>query len=385
MKRVLIVYSISHQTPLMKSVMANVSDNTIVIDAVDMEKYVYYKGSDQLSISLFWQKIFAFQCDIPYIRNIVNLILEILHLYADKHYLKKIFEEYDIIDFHYFSRQQYPLIKMAYKKNKKIKINLWGSDLFRVRPRDKRFQAEGYKLADQVQLATNLMYEKLIKDYPDLTDKTKIAMFGNSVLKDNLDYLKLPVNTSFLKNYRSSDGKIVITCGYNGSRAQQHSLIIENINLLPSEIKSRLHLIIPMTYGASPEYVKEISNHLTDQIYSYDIVDYRLDGVELYNMRKITDITVNMQVTDAFSGSLQEHIQCGNVLLVGEWLPYNILKENNIYYLTTSVAELQSNIMHIIKNLREYKQKCENNKERIYNLTSWEALAPKWRQHYLSI
>ena len=385
MKKVLIVFPVSHQAPLVKSIVDNVSNDEISIDAFDIRCYNFYSTNQHLVLNKLLYNIYKINCNIPVVKTVFNRLVVLLHIFFDKYYLYRLISHYDIVDFHFLSAQQYPLIKLARRRNVGIKINFWGSDLFRVNPESIKQHAVHLKYASQVQLSTNQMYEHFASIFPQFVNKVNVCMFGNYVLFENRKYLKQPLDLAFLKEYHSSQHKIVVTCGYNGSKGQQHLKILQHLTHLPQDYKSRIHLIFPMTYGADSIYISSVRHCCAEVGCSFDIVDNHLTSKELCDLRRITDITVNIQITDALSGSLQEHLQCGNLLIVGDWLPYRILKDKGIFFLTTSVDDLGDNLINAINNLPYYKCKCNNNSELIYNLTSWETLAPKWRDIYSSI
>ena len=95
-------------------------------------------------------------------------------------------------------------------------------------------------------------------------------------------------------------------------------------------------------------------------------------------------VVVNIQKTDAFSGSLQGHLYCNNVLIIGEWLNYVPLDNNNVYYIKTSVTNLSSKIETVLLELPKYKEMCLGNHDKMANLTSWKAVLPCWAEAYNS-
>jgi hypothetical protein len=99
-------------------------------------------------------------------------------------------------------------------------------------------------------------------------------------------------------------------------------------------------------------------------------------------LKILTDIVVNIQITDTLSASLQEHLYAKNILLVGEWLPYKIFDENGIFYMKTSCEKLSENISYCIDNLDVLKQKTKNNYMKIKSLSSWDFVSRDWLKIY---
>ena len=188
------------------------------------------------------------------------------------------------------------------------------------------------------------------------------------------------IDTSFLSKH--AEGKLIITCGYNGRRMQQHLVILEAIDKLPDNLKQRIFLFLPMTYKLAEEHYNEVYEKLEDMGIPYQIQKERLSLEQNLTMRMKTNIVVNIQKTDALSGSLQEHLYCSNVLIVGDWLPYEILSENGVFFIKTSLDTLSINIKEAIIHYDKYKKKCNNNRTNLYNLTSWKAILPQWKTMY---
>lgn len=383
MIRILIVYSVSHQKPLMKSVMDNVSGDGIQIDILDINKWQITSYSNK-ELKHQWYSVFLRLFTKKSVKGKLAKKLEsIIHSIFDKIVIKSTFINYDVIDFQYYNSLYYSLIPLAKKIGKKVKINLWGSDLFRTTSKDRMNQFNGYKLADGIQVATLPMYEKLSKEIPDFKNKINILPFGNQKLSDFSRHFDDPVENSFLPNYDKY--KLMVVLGYNGSNAQQHRIMIEALNRFPKDVQSELYVVLPMTYGLSTTYLAEIKAAITVGSYSYDILENSLTDKQIFDLRRLSNLTVNIQTTDAFSGSLQEHILCGNVLLVGDWLPYSMMKNAGIFYLTTSIERLPETLFDAIKNYKSYRTQCQHNQEKMYNLSSWNVLAEEWKKMYLAM
>lgn len=128
-----------------------------------------------------------------------------------------------------------------------------------------------------------------------------------------------------------------------------------------------------------------VQNALKDVAFCYDIIIQRMTELQLLSLRKISDIVVNIQVIDSLSASLQEHIFCGGVLIAGEWLPYSLFTDHGIYYIKSGVSDLSEKLLDTIQNLDTLKRKCGDNGQRIYALTSWQAVIERWKDIYLRL
>lgn len=162
-------------------------------------------------------------------------------------------------------------------------------------------------------------------------------------------------------------------------------LILDAIDNLPESLKQKIFLFLPMTYLLDEEYAAQIEDRLKELNVPYQIQKARLSLYQNLSMRIRTDIVINFQTTDALAAPIQEHLYCGNVLIAGDWLPYDVFIENGIYYCKSSLDEVSNNIKSVVSSLGSYKERCHNNRLAIHSLTSWEVIAPKWKTMYESI
>lgn len=382
MNKVLIIYPISHHKTLVDSISENLYKEGILIDSFDITKWQLYSSSYQLNRS-WYKKLVTFECSLPKLGWIFSKLNTLIHLTFDKRILKSLLNEYDIIDFHYYERIYMPLIKQSKSLGKGIKIHHWGSDLLRATNVQKHMLTEAYKYCDIIQVATPSMKDVILSFAPEFSDKIRILHFGNSVFSKYNKLLSEELDVSFINGYKK--GKIVITCGYNGAKGQQHIKLINAISKLPLNLQERLFVLFPMTYGATESYIKEVDEYLQTQDFSYCILRDRLSVKELFDLRRITDIAFNAQLTDAFSGSIQEHVFCGNILLVGNWLNYDVMRQAGVFYISYSKHDIVSSLKNVVENINEYKNQCSQNQKRIYELCSWEHVAPQMSRIYESL
>jgi len=99
-------------------------------------------------------------------------------------------------------------------------------------------------------------------------------------------------------------------------------------------------------------------------------------------LRLSTDIAVNIQVSDAFSATVQEQIFAGSIVIAGSWLPYSLLKEQGIYFVETGPDSLAESIENCIAEFKVSQAECINNRERIRILSSWQSAVTDWVNIY---
>lgn len=298
------------------------------------------------------------------------------------YFIYRILQKYDIIDLHGFVEYDLKLAAYCRQHNIQYDITLWGSDLMRADEARIQRMKIGFDGCRFIKSTDNL-YEILVDKYANQYEtKNRIVYFGNNDY-DEIDSLSTNELVHFKKElYGELEEKVIVVCGYNGIKYQNHKLMIQSFKLLADKYKSIIHLVFPMTYGAQPEYIKEIRELLEQTGYSYTIFDSFLSNVEVAAIRKLANLVVNIQKTDAFSGSLQDHLYCEEVLLIGEWLRYTALDKENVFYLKTSLKDLTHKIDDAIANLDKYQQMCRGNHEKLKQLTSWASVIDQWVSVY---
>lgn len=329
-----------------------------------------YKRSTRLLLSLFKD------CKSNLIKRVARKLLA-------SQMLKDMMKGYDLVDFHYFSINYLPFMEFCHRKDIPFDITLWGSDLMRANETTLIEKKVGFDKCRYIKGAENLQ-QKLAEKYSHEYDsKVRCVYWGNSDF-EVIDYLPSIKVEEFRDSMLNNEVKVIVTCGYNGSEGQNHMAIIEAIQGLSEEIKAKVSFLFPMTYGATSEYVSKVRNALDKAGVHYTIIDKYISAEEIAAIRLVSDVVVNIQKTDAFSGSLQGHLYCNNVLIIGEWLNYVPLDNNNVYYIKTSIAELTSKIEGVLSDLPKYKDLCLGNHEKMANLTSWKAVLTQWAVAYQS-
>ena len=139
-----------------------------------------------------------------------------------------------------------------------------------------------------------------------------------------------------------------------------------------------------MYNGATKEYIQDIENVVKRIGVSHITYSSRLSLEDIAKLRIVSDVVINMQDTDAFSGSLQDHLYCSNVLIVGEWLNYVPLDNAQVYYLKTSFLNLTRTVAMVLSDLPAYKKLSKINRIKMKGLTSWEYVLPRWAEAYRS-
>jgi len=295
-------------------------------------------------------------------------------------YIKKVIQEndFDIVNIH-ISRWFY-LIILPWLIKQKLVITFYGSDFYRTSSLIKNIQRILYKKADAITFTNPLTKKSFIEYYKAYENKSYVCRFGLKTLNfidKNRDISK--------KELREALGydieKIIITCGYNSTKGQQHEKIIKNLVKLPEVLLTKIQFIFPMTYGdnINKEKVKSILK-LTNL--DYIILEDFLYGDDNANIKLASNIMINMLETDSFSGSMQEFLYANNIIITGSWLPYEMFDNAGIQYIKIAeIDELSSRLEKVInQDIQTFK--VSKNKNIISELSLWNNTIESWVDVY---
>jgi len=302
--------------------------------------------------------------------------------------IKRYIKKDQIVDIqwcgHYYSKY------MDSIKRRKVKIvsSLFGSDFYRSTDAQHALQTKIYNYANTIVIGPN-MHADFTKVYPQFENKIRYCHFGSKRLDLVMQLRKDKRKATLREKYQIPSDKICVAIGYSANPLQQHFLILDAIERLQNEDKERLYLLLPMTYGDLDNYVDQVINKLKALKVDYICFCKQnskfagwLTDEEISEIRIITDVTVNVQTTDALSSSIKEAFAADNILLVGDWLPYDIYKNMNLFFIRSDANSIFYNLQQIIKDYEDLRIRTSNNAEIIYNFASWERILPLFIKNY---
>lgn len=318
--------------------------------------------------------------------NIINLIpfglkgilARIYMKIFRKSFVRKHTQLADILDIHF--------VEPAYGKyipqlNKTFICTLFGSDLFRTTETSKNDQRILFDRCNGILLSKNML-PYFEEHFGAKTDKYQFNQYGSARIDSVYTALSTLNKADLQKKWNIPTGKKVLTVGYSGKPEQQHLKALKELNKLSAEEKSTIFLLFPMTYGGSESYRGNLKRVLESYGFSHKIVVDRLSDAEISELRIISDISINTQTTDALASSVKEAFVAGDVLLVGDWLPYDIYTELGVHFLKSNFENLTSNLSNTLQDVEKLQQQCANNADIIRKFASWNVLINQWISDY---
>lgn len=294
---------------------------------------------------------------------------------------------FDIYQFHFCVKKRLKLVHYL-PKNSKIVCSYWGSDLYRNRDDYNAFYVKkALSKATYVTIQTPEMAIDLFKTQGDFLKKKVIyAQFAvETEIYKLIDLYRTDEKSllEFRQSLNIPSSNTVLTIGYNATEAFNHIVILEKLNLLDSDVKDRITCVLPLTYSRKESYLDELYEYIDSIELNIVCLDTFLPHEDIAKLRLITNIQIQMPISDALSGSVTEVLYAGNVVLAGSWLPYGIYKRNGISIETVaSIDDLGIEILQIIENLDKSKSMDTERRLKIENHFFPEATTEAWIDLY---
>ncbi len=349
---------------------------------VDILSYTQVKDENKKFYNTIFQKN-----DRNLIYQIISKIKGVRRYYRFLLYYKIIhtLPKYDVVHFHYISIDSYFIIEQFKKTtSSKIILSIWGSDMYRVNSTSESRFIDICQKADVLTFTNTKSIEYFKKKYYWNKNNLKLCRFGLTPL-ENLKKLAI-TREECKKQLNWNLQKRAVTIGYNLHTAQQHLEILSQFdNEKVKKLKDEIQLILPITYGGTPKYKKQLLNKINQLPFEYTIYSTFLTDEKVALIRKASDIMIQLQLTDQFSGSMQEHLYSRNVVITGSWLPYETLKEHGAWFIEVEKVEKLSEVIpEIIKDFQKYELKTKKNPQVIAELSSWDKNIYSWIDLYNS-
>lgn len=326
--------------------------------------------------------------------HFIDCTKEVADIKSGKDYIKVLFGYYslirkvvkagdfDMINLHYVvSPDLIYAVMLKYVLKTKLVLSYWGSDLLRIEDKALFNIGKFARFADFVTFDNKDLEIKFKETYKwSYKVQSEVIMFGLPVLDIINEKCKSKSQTDLRKKWNIPIDKTVIAVGYRGIPEQQHIKILKAIEKLDNQYKKKIFLLIQMTYGGTKEYRCKVIASAKKTGCEYMEIQRFLSDDEVADLRMMTDIFINAQTTDAFSGSVCENLFSGSVLINAKWLYYQEFKDNNFKYLQ---FENINEVGQLIQTVMEQEMDLSENKKLIWQLRSWEYCAPKWKKVFL--
>ena len=294
-----------------------------------------------------------------------------------------LYRKFDIINIHYITVGKLKGLKLfGYCFRHKIVLSYWGSDLLRNQSQNK---LKKYKKVIQNCASITFDNGDLKKEFKKIynIEMGEVMMFPLPILNE-IDNIRKPIHEDIvmINNKVINRKKISVCIGYNRNKSHQHLLILEQLSKLSPKEKDNIILLFPLTYGDFDfNYVESVKKLADISNIEYVCFEEKLSDVEVAQLRINTDVFINGQTTDAFSGSVCECLYAGSIVVNAAWLHYEEFDEYPISYIEFyRFDDLLDIVRNIIKK-DNIKIDQLTNKKIIGELRSKEVLQVKWKKY----
>lgn len=246
-------------------------------------------------------------------------------LYKMKLNASRIEKEYpiDLVSIQFITTKKLLALRLfGYKKHRYL-LSFWGSDLLRCKKSVKYLLYPKYITRSVLTTCDSKNMEFALKEvcHNRFVDKIECIRFPNMAISC-IQEVKRKFTFEQSKTHLGFPAdKITIAIGYNATAAQQHLKMLASIAALPQAVLTKIHVVVPMTYGqASQGYLQEVSGRLDEINCSSEILFDFMQGEFLAVYYHSIDLFIHSQISDAFSQTLVDHIYAGSRVMQAKWL-----------------------------------------------------------------
>lgn len=319
----------------------------------------------------------------PFIRSIPKIRVLVKRLNNRLMYrkIKRQIKGYDCILLHGFWKKSLDVVSALNVSEAHIVGAFWGSDFYRRNRRYDNQLQNVLQRCNRIIISTRKMEQEIVQEFKIDSKKIDNVLFGVQALQMLFDFHSIS-KAEAKKKILQGTSPFVITCGYCARPEMRHKEIIAEIKKVEKHLPQDYILVFPMTYSGNKQYIEVVRNLLRESKLQYLILDSYLSDEDVVYLRKATDVFIQIQTTDANSGSMQEHIVAQNVVITGRWLPYQEYVENNIYFATIDTPnELSQKLVQILLDWDAFIQKVRQyNLPEKFRSSLWSETIKDWFQ-----
>lgn len=292
----------------------------------------------------------------------------------------------DVCHIHYLHMQSILLYKLFKRNFKRLVLTYWGTDVLIPSEKEIQKQKQILPYADKITVTVknskNVFCERFGHGYDD---KLEVVHFPSGAVPKIKEISEKKTRQQCREEIGVPDGKLLLVCGYNADPAQRQDICLNEISLLPEELKDRLHVVIPVQYNRfDNDYIERVKQAAAECGTSYEVLEEYVPFERNAVMCLATDIYLNLRISDAFSNAMKEQVTAGSLMIQGDWLNYIEVDEMNAPVVKISdLSELHTALEKVMKN---YTFKTENEIfYPMYNIFDPTSLKKEWERIFRSL
>ena len=306
--------------------------------------------------------------------------------------VEELFSKYDVFHFHFIVKELLTPLKYV-GSDKIVVLHVWGSDLLnRGGIQSYSAQYEAIKRADFIIINTIEMTQYFLAKFGrEFAGKIRNAYFviDNEMMKRISEADTVTLRKKFTGRYGIDESKIILEAGYNASKFQKHLELIEQLNLLNKELKEKIHVVIPMTYGLgtnADDYLNAVKRAAAESSFSTTVIDSYITPEEVLELIVSTEIKLNLRETDNLNTAMIESFCSDTITVNGAWMPYGTLRRLGVYYREIeSICHLKNELEYILHNIDSERAKTKDNSKKVREYFDDSRVVLDWIRVYKEI
>lgn len=319
--------------------------------------------------------------------RIVSKITKRLSRFGEKEKWKQILSSIDVMHFHGLFACGFSNRLLDAVPTIPIVVSCWGSDVLRSHsPQILKAQQTLLFRAKAITVSSPEFREIVLAKYGQhLREKIVITQFSPT-LEEVFSLNHQEASDNFRKRESLSTDKIIVGIAHNGHSENQHREILSGIHNLPRQIREKIHLLLPMTYGGSKEHRKSVEEQLEDSGFEYTILTEFLSEQEVGELRHAIDVFIYAPVSDAFSATVSQALAAGSECIIGSWLPYKTrIKAGFLYTEIDEPGQAGEALQDVVSTKLGDIGRQKHNRELSREFFNPEVLGKQWTNVYRKV
>lgn len=352
---------------------------------VRIDVFEVFNNSEQSYDNKYYESVTSakgYLLPLPRGKGLIDSIIRGIYL---KNFLKG--KHYDIIHIQWVVAPV--VLQNGIKKHcSKLVLSFWGGEFEKqtILGSSKLYRYGLNRLSCNVDCIINSLSsrENILKKLPLYKGNFKHAVLGSAPLESLYKLMETEGKEEAKRKLGLPIEKTVVLIGYSGKPIHRQSQIIKTLYNYP-ELKDKIHILAPMTRGASIEFVEKIDCELKELGFTYTLIRGRfLSDIEVARIRIATDVALQMSEWDGFSRSIIECLCAKSVLIYGDWLGYeNHMKSNGFEGIMVSgIEDAISKLEDVSSNIAKYKKMTDCNSEKGRHRAIWSECIIDWVNIY---
>ena len=244
-------------------------------------------------------------------------------------------ERPDTVLLHYLRPFQFAAAYLTKFSGAALAVALWGSDFYRATASRALINRLVLRICDRI-ICGEPKLPAALSTRGLASDRTRVCYFATGPGAFLVSSKLLPPRAPYLPPAkrivqdanadRTRPRPLTVTIGNSANPSQQHLQVLDSLERrFATSERPRVRLLLPVSYGGPAAYISRLRERLKAGGWDFELVEHFLPDAAIAELRLGTDVYVNVQPTDSFSGSMRESMYLGTYVIYGAWLDYSFV------------------------------------------------------------